>query len=261
MIGTKLLKYLRLLHYNVRDREAINEIALCYILGMMPYREASTRISEYKLQAELSQFLNSFDYSQVQYILKPVRYYAKNWGRRNKEFPHPAMGLPKNGDIKIVAKLADRVDLKKIRPIKKVVSEEELLVSLTPMIRNKAKSLFYHMKSDSGFGKEDLASELTLRAMAAYRIYVFNCGCNGFTEEELKACMIKSVSTRKVDMLTGHITRSKFRSKLSLEDVEDGKGVKSRPIHYALESPPSSFDIESKDLFTFFTKGSPTGGI
>jgi beta-glucosidase len=115
--------------------------------------------------------------------------------------------------------------------------------------------------SDSGFGKEDLASELTLRAMAAYRIYVFNCGCNGFTEEELKACMIKSVSTRKVDMLTGHITRSKFRSKLSLEDVEDGKGVKSRPIHYALESPPSSFDIESKDLFTFFTKGSPTGGI
>lgn len=179
-------------NFNGIDKEEIMRCVYSYVLGLNTYSIVYKELREFELSNTFSRVLRSLDFERIKYVIFSFR---KGVKIRKKS-------LITKEDRKWVDRLKKDIRYSKIKMLQRFPHQDKVLTCVMPNILNTASNLYASTRWDKSLERADLVNELSLKAIQAYRIYVFGYGYNNFNAKVLLSCVYKGINTRKKDFLT-----------------------------------------------------------
>jgi len=195
-IFTKMDKYLNLNHHNKSPRKEIRLAILKYLLGLSKYGYTHLIMREYGESREFKKFLNSLSEKELTYIIRGFRGYMKYGNVYRKKYKVRITKL----DKKWLKLLKSEFNTNKIKVINNIPSIEMVLKNIKPVLLHRSKTLYLFNKADTMLGLEDFISELNMKVMEMYQIYIFSFNIANFNEKVFYSCLINGLKTKGIDI-------------------------------------------------------------
>jgi hypothetical protein len=193
-----IYKRLELENYCNADIFDINGHILEYLMGTVTYMEARGKLDEYYLAKKFLHFLRNLSQEEIYYVIKNCKRYAK-CGMGG--ITYAKYRVHRSDRIVIRSYIVKGIlDVKAIN-LKKLPTLLSLLSSLEGVIYNKARSSYYSLIGDKAIDIDDLRSDLKMKAIEVYRTYVFNYGLDNFNIKVFYSCIVRSLSTKCIDLI------------------------------------------------------------
>jgi len=190
---TKLLRSELLINnFTIFDRERIINNIFSYFLGFITYGKCYKFLAEYGISRDFSKFLRLLSEEEIRYIMFSLKVYAKY---RHSDTVYIT-------DKYWVRKLSDKLDYSLIN-ITHYPKKDVVLNSIKPIAINISRNIYNDMKWDNSMSIDDFLNELLLKASQSYNLYIFSyrSQCQDFNKKVLYSCIIKSLKTRRLDMI------------------------------------------------------------
>ena len=195
LLSHTLKRALDLKLYTKADRKRILQSALAHLLGLQKYMATMNALREFDCNREFSRFLRMLTCKEYEYVVKDIRPYALAISKGKK---------PKNNlspsDRRVIKAFQLELPYKKIN---KVTSYPDLTVVCTnmrPTLIKKAKAFYGFLHSDRSLDVADIISDLNVKVVEAYGLYILRLGVDGFNEKMLYKCIHNSINTKVIDM-------------------------------------------------------------
>jgi len=178
--------------FNKVHREEIMGYVFSYVLGLNTYSYTFNQLKEFELSKTFSQTLRSLPFEDIKYIMFQFR---KGVKRRRKS-------LVVKKDRWWIDLLGSKVKHSKIQELQRIPNQDKVLMCVMPNILNTSSSLIFKLRWDRSLDRSDIVSELSWKAVQAYRIYVFSYGHKNFNAKVLLSCVYKGIRTKSIDYIS-----------------------------------------------------------
>ncbi len=189
-------------NFDEADVTQITLVVLRYFLGLYSYKRAVIKLKKYKMSRRFPNFLKKLSDKEIHYYMVPFRRYAKSLINENviQRLRCRNRLLPE--DWKLLKYHQEKLLLNKVRVRRQYPRCEVMIKSLRPILKSSSYDLWLKSKKDLSLGRDDLESELKVKLMETYRTYIFSFGGSNFNKKILYSCLIKSLRTKKLDILS-----------------------------------------------------------
>ena len=189
-----LIDEMHLKKHTLANRRRVIKFCLQYLLGLSLYSHIYKELQEYQEHINFSRALRNLDNLFLKYVMFDLRKYAKTkkGGTINKL------------DKKVIHFFYNKLDYSAIKiysvKLHGIPTQEEVLTKYEPLFKKKAYELHTRLCNDRAVAVEDIQSELSLKAIYTYRLYLFNYGSNNWNDKIFYSCIIKSITTKSIDL-------------------------------------------------------------
>jgi len=176
---------------------AIMKIVLRYLVGLETYAKTRKALSKFKVHMQFSKWLKKLSMEEQHYIhdnLRSATRVARSWFAPRKKIA--------SYDLKAID--GCRLPYRKVQVGMEIPTELECIKSYTPTIRKAANSAYHSIKSyttDGSFDFQDVHSELLMKLVQTYRLYVYSFGNDKFNLKIFYSCLHNAVRNQVKDIL------------------------------------------------------------
>lgn len=214
-------KRMNLNEFSKSEKEKILYIIVRFLLGRISYSDSFSKLKEYGVSNDFSIALRELDSKRIHYVMSKFRYHAKGLG---KDIIPSGLNGVGDSDYRILRVFISKIRYNKVKIIKNYPTEEDVLKSFNPKIVKLAKMIHQSFNSDRSLEIKDIISELSLKLIQAYRLYIFNIGVKNFNLKVFYSCLHRGLQTRKLDISSGMFkdkrTISMFTTSLNEDEME-----------------------------------------
>lgn len=177
-------------YFNRSDRKDIMTLVYSYMLGIDEYSTVYKELREYWAHNVFSNTLRIIPDKQIYYVLDKLRPYVKTKGKLN------TIHIEDKEWLDSLTFCRWRIKLLKDYP-----KLEESLEKVKPKILNYSQQLNYKtFKYDAMYDVQDITTMLKMKAVQAYKTYIYSYNMRNWNDNVFYSCIVKSINTKGIDM-------------------------------------------------------------
>ncbi len=189
------IKELDLRELAKKERQICLKNVLKYVMGLEKYSTIKKKLAKYNKGKQFLTTLKNLNQKDILYI-KKLRKYAIEFDENIKI---------SRRDKKWIQKFVNNLDWFINVSDYNFPLEEDILHNMYPSIFTTSCWLKSSLKNDHSIAVKDLVSELYIKTIETYRIYVCSCS-ESFNDKMLYSCIHNGLRTKKIDMIRTYNT-------------------------------------------------------
>lgn len=211
-ISSIFIDSMSLKHMKFALAKVVLEIIFSYLMGSQSYAKTYAALRHYKVHRSFSRTLRSLSYSDIEYVMNVLRKYVASFDSWDYDPKLETKVRPR--DRYWFSRLSSKL---KVNYVPTWPSESYILENMKFSVHKTAIQCQRTLKgADGGATHEDLVSELTLKVMSTYRLYIYSYSeaDQGFNGSVLYQCLHLALQTWAKDYIKHNIKAIKVAGRL-----------------------------------------------